>query len=283
MTRQKSDEQRKQQIRAAATRCFVRRGYAATRLLDIAREAGLSKGGVYFHYRAKEQLFHDILDAQIEALKQRWGFEPVADQPADRTLAQVVGAHVRELEAMPDETRLCNLLVTMAVQEQEFRGKLDQAFAVTRKLYAGLIRRGIDDGVFTDGDPDVLAHGIVGLVQGLAAVSAVNADGKLPVSPENAARISLRMLGANPEVAKLVASAPAPVSEESATSDAPAPESAAQDASATTAPTAPIAQAAPTAPTAEPVDPQPQLAVNPPAPVAAVVPSAPVVEGSGDA
>ncbi len=267
MTRQKSDEQRKQQIRAAATRCFVRRGYAATRLLDIAREAGLSKGGVYFHYRAKEQLFHDILDAQIEALKQRWGFEPVADQPADRTLAQVVGAHVRELEAMPDETRLCNLLVTMAVQEQEFRGKLDQAFAVTRKLYAGLIRRGIDDGVFTDGDPDVLAHGIVGLVQGLAAVSAVNADGKLPVSPENAARISLRMLGANPEVAKLVASAPAPAAEETAAApEAPAPESAAQDASATTS---------------ESADQAPEVAA-PPVPVAEVTVAAPA-EGTTEA
>ena len=68
MTRQKTDEVRKQQIRAAATRCFVRRGFAATRLLDIAREAGLSKGGVYFHYRAKEALFHDILDAQFVAL-----------------------------------------------------------------------------------------------------------------------------------------------------------------------------------------------------------------------
>lgn len=204
MTRQKSDEQRKQQIRAAATRCFVRRGYAATRLLDIAREAGLSKGGVYFHYRAKEQLFHDILDAQIEALKQRWGFEPVADQPADKTLAQVVSAHVRELEAKPDETRLCNLLVTMAVQEPEFRGKLDQAFAVTRKLYAGIIRRGIADGTFSEGDPEVLAHGIVAMVQGLAAVSAVHPEGKLPASPENGASIALRMVGGKPEVAQAV-------------------------------------------------------------------------------
>ncbi|MCA9718782.1 MAG: TetR/AcrR family transcriptional regulator [Myxococcales bacterium] len=257
MTRQKSDEQRKQQIRAAATRCFVRRGYAATRLLDIAREAGLSKGGVYFHYRAKEQLFHDILDAQIEALKERWGFEPVADQPADRTLAQVVSAHIRELEARPDETRLCNLLVTMAVQEPEFRGKLEQAFTVTRQLYSGLIARGISDGVFADGDPEVLAQGIVALVQGLAAVSAVNADGKLPVSAENGARVALRMVGANPDVAASVVHAPDPVTSEAAdeSSDAPALESAPESlVSATVSVEAPAPVAA-DAPSAESADP----------------------------
>ena len=85
MTRQRSDEQRKRQIRAAATRCFVRKGYASTRLLDIAREAGLSKGGVYFHYRAKEQLFHDIIDTHLQTLHERWGFEPAADRPAADT------------------------------------------------------------------------------------------------------------------------------------------------------------------------------------------------------
>jgi AcrR family transcriptional regulator len=55
--------------------------------LDIAREAGLSKGGVYFHYRAKEALFHDILDNQLKTLEARWSFEPVADQRASSVLS----------------------------------------------------------------------------------------------------------------------------------------------------------------------------------------------------
>lgn len=204
MNNQKHDEQRKQQIRAAATRCFVRRGYAATRLLDIAREAGLSKGGVYFHYRAKELLFHDIFEVEIEVLKQRWGFEPVVDQPADRTLVQVVTAHVRELEARPDETRLCNLLVTLAVQEQSFRVKLEQVFEVTRTLFAGIISRGIAEGVFTVGDPRTLAGGLVAMMQGLAAMSAVDPAGKLPMSAEEVATVALRMVGGDPAAAKPV-------------------------------------------------------------------------------
>lgn len=196
MTRQRSDEWRKQQIRAAATRCFVRRGFAATRLLDIAREAGLSKGGVYFHYRAKEALFHDILDNQIRTLEARWSFEPVADQPADRTLSRLVVAHLRTMEDEPDETRLNHLLISMAPQDPTFREKLDEAFRVIRSLYAGVIARGIEAGVFNSGDPEALAHTVLATVQGLACQSATDLEGKLPVRPEVAATVVLSMLGA---------------------------------------------------------------------------------------
>ncbi len=191
MTRQRSDEERKRQIRAAATRCFVRRGYAATRLLDIAREAGLSKGGVYFHYRAKEQLFHDILDAQLKALQERWSFDPVADQPADRTLQRLVVAHLRTMEDDPDETRLGHLLISMAPQSATFRGKLQEAFSVMRALYARVVARGMEEGVFSRGDADAAAAAILGIVQGLAAQSAIDPEGKLPITPDAAARLAL--------------------------------------------------------------------------------------------
>jgi AcrR family transcriptional regulator len=197
VTRQRSDEWRKQQIRAAATRCFVRRGFAATRLLDIAREAGLSKGGVYFHYRAKEALFHDILDNQLRTLESRWSFEPVADQPADRTLSRLVVAHLRTMEGEPDETRLNHLLVSMAPQDPAFREKLDEAFRVMRALYAGVIERGIKEGSFRKGDPEQLAHCVLALVQGLACQSTTDLDGKLPVRPEMAADYVIDMLRPN--------------------------------------------------------------------------------------
>lgn len=269
MTRQRTDEQRKQQIRAAATRCFVRRGYAATRLLDIAREAGLSKGGVYFHYRAKEQLFHDILDAQLAAFEERWSFEPVADQPADVTIANLVRAHVRTIEDNPDETRLTNLLVTMAVMDAEFREKLDKAWAVSRNLYSGVITRGIADGLFRDADADAMAHNILSLIQGFSAQTALNADGRLPVAVDEIIRGVLRMLGSNAEVpAEQPAAQPAEV---------PAEQPAAQDDAQAAAPAqAAPAEAAP-AQAAAPASAQEQAAApvaDTPAPAAAA-PAAP--------
>jgi AcrR family transcriptional regulator len=205
VTRPRSDEWRKQEIRAAAVRCFVRRGFAATRLLDIAREAGLSKGGVYFHYRAKEALFHDILDAQLSTLESRWSFEPVADQPADQTLSRLIVAHLRTMEDEPDETRLNHLLVSMAPQDAGFREKLEEAFRVMRSLYAGVISRGLSEGVFAGSDADSLAHCVLAVVQGLAMQSSTDPHGKLPIRPEQAAQNVLRMISAEPRAAAVSA------------------------------------------------------------------------------
>jgi AcrR family transcriptional regulator len=194
VTRPRSDEQRKQQIRDAATRCFVRRGYAQTRLLDIAREAGLSKGGVYFHYRAKEQLFHDILENLSKSLQERWSFEPLAEQPADRTLGRLVTAHLRTMQDHPNEVRLQNLLVAMAVQDPAFREKLEEVTQIMRDLYTGIIERGVAEGVFIAGDPASLALSVLAYINGLGAFTVLDAEGQLPVAPEAAAEQVLRML-----------------------------------------------------------------------------------------
>jgi AcrR family transcriptional regulator len=194
VARQRTDEQRKQEIREAATRCFVRRGYAQTRLLDIAREAGLSKGGVYFHYKAKHELFHDILENLSRSLQERWSFDPAAEQPADRTLGRLVKAHLRTMQDHPNEVQLHNLLVAMAVQDPAFREKLEKVTHIMRDLYAGIIERGMKDGVFIAGDANTMAISVLAYINGLGAYTVLDAEGQLPVSPEAAAEQVLRML-----------------------------------------------------------------------------------------
>src|SRR4051794_31297138 len=48
---------RPQELLEAAIDLFVERGYAATRLEDVARCAGVSKGTLYLYYENKEELF----------------------------------------------------------------------------------------------------------------------------------------------------------------------------------------------------------------------------------
>lgn len=196
MTRQRSDEHRKQQIRNAATRCFVRRGYAATRLVDIAKQAGLSKGGVYFHYRAKEQLFHDCVEGHVRELAGRWGFDPEGDRPAQDVMHSLVIAHLRLLEDEPDQTGLFNLLVGLAAQDEEFRSNLTQAFEILERLYTKVIAAGIEQGTFRGGDPQVLARLVVAMLTGLGAYSARDPEGRLSLDHQTTVAHVLGMLGA---------------------------------------------------------------------------------------
>lgn len=50
---------------AAALELFVERGFAATRLEDVARRAGVSKGTVYLYFPSKEELFKQVVRTGI--------------------------------------------------------------------------------------------------------------------------------------------------------------------------------------------------------------------------
>jgi AcrR family transcriptional regulator len=57
--RRKDD--RPAELTAAALQLFVERGYAATRLEDVAARAGVSKGTLYLYFRNKEELFQAVV------------------------------------------------------------------------------------------------------------------------------------------------------------------------------------------------------------------------------
>jgi AcrR family transcriptional regulator len=56
---------RPQELLDAAIDLFVERGYAATRLEDVARRAGVSKGTLYLYYENKEELFKAVVRSSI--------------------------------------------------------------------------------------------------------------------------------------------------------------------------------------------------------------------------
>ena len=64
-------ERTRQQILETAQRLFNEHGYDATSLQMIADEMGLTKAAVYYHFRAKSEILHAIMQPgirQIEAL-----------------------------------------------------------------------------------------------------------------------------------------------------------------------------------------------------------------------
>jgi AcrR family transcriptional regulator len=60
------EQQRRDQILAAAMACFARQGYHATSMDDVVRESGLSVGAIYSYFPSKEDLFLSLSDARAE-------------------------------------------------------------------------------------------------------------------------------------------------------------------------------------------------------------------------
>jgi AcrR family transcriptional regulator len=58
---QRRKEDRPREIADAAFRAFAEKGYSATRIDDVAKRAGVSKGLTYLYYKTKEDLFKAVV------------------------------------------------------------------------------------------------------------------------------------------------------------------------------------------------------------------------------
>jgi AcrR family transcriptional regulator len=61
--------QRRVDIMNAAKKVFGRKGFYATTIADIAKEAGLAYGSVYWYFDSKDELFHALMSAEGDALR----------------------------------------------------------------------------------------------------------------------------------------------------------------------------------------------------------------------
>lgn len=59
-------EVRRAQLLASAKKLFVKKGYRSTTIEEIARNAGLTKGAVYFHFKNKEDILYGLVRAISE-------------------------------------------------------------------------------------------------------------------------------------------------------------------------------------------------------------------------
>jgi AcrR family transcriptional regulator len=66
-------EERPAEITQAAMETFAEHGYAAARIDDVAKRAGISKGLLYLYFKTKEELFKAVIRSvvvpRIDALK----------------------------------------------------------------------------------------------------------------------------------------------------------------------------------------------------------------------
>lgn len=66
MSTKKPKEQRIAEIQGAALKCFSQKGYHETTMDDIVAESGLTKGGIYWYFKSKRDIFLSLLDHHIQ-------------------------------------------------------------------------------------------------------------------------------------------------------------------------------------------------------------------------
>lgn len=140
---------RPEEIITAALEVFTDRGYAATKLEDVARRAGVTKGTIYLYFENKEALFKAIVRETIVPVIAKGEAIAQAFTGSARDLFEKL---VREYWRLVGETALAGVPRLMIAEAGNFPelAKFYYAEVVTRghRLMAGVLERGIKAGEF---------------------------------------------------------------------------------------------------------------------------------------
>jgi AcrR family transcriptional regulator len=156
-------ERRKQarpgELLDAALDQFVEKGYAATRLDDVAARAGVSKGTLYLYYASKEELFKAVVRQNIVPLLEA-SERDVAQSNA--TSAELLGGFFRQWWSSFGATRLsgiAKLVVGEAGNFPELARFFQQEVVVRHALLLrSIIERGTRQREFRPVDVDACIH-----------------------------------------------------------------------------------------------------------------------------
>jgi AcrR family transcriptional regulator len=89
--------ERREAILEAALEEFSARGYASTRLDDVAKRADVAKGTIYLHFADKEALFQDLLRSMLSPVIGGIAAEPDLKLPMRAIAERVIATFVQEI------------------------------------------------------------------------------------------------------------------------------------------------------------------------------------------
>jgi AcrR family transcriptional regulator len=156
-------EARPDEVLDAALDLFIERGFPATRVEDIAKRAGISKGAVYLYFPSKEAILEGLVRRAIVPIAET-ALQLVKGYEGDpRPAITIALKHVAGKLTDPRLIAIPKLLIREVIHHPEFaamyrREVLDRVIPVIE----GLIRRGVDQGYLRPVDPHLTIRSIVG-------------------------------------------------------------------------------------------------------------------------
>lgn len=161
----------REQLLYKALTVFSRKGYAATTLEDIAGEAGVTRGAIYWHFGSKAELYNTLVREHGDRGKQIMG-QAVSE---GGTLLDILRrVFVRQLQAVEEDHKIRALMElylfkTGRIPElEEGREQQIESSAGLIEMLAGIMQQGIRQGLLRkDVGPKEMARAYLAFQNGL--------------------------------------------------------------------------------------------------------------------
>ena len=156
-------EARPDEVLDAALDLFIEQGFAATRVEDIAKRAGLSKGAVYLYFPSKEAILEGLVRrALVPIATQALGFVESYEgdpRPVITMLLKMLAGRINEPRVLAIPKLIFREAAGFPELAQMYRREIiDKVMPALE----GLIRNGVDQGYLRQVDPGLTIRSIIG-------------------------------------------------------------------------------------------------------------------------
>jgi AcrR family transcriptional regulator len=157
---------RKEQILAAATEVFSRKGFSAARMEDIADETGVSKGTLYLYFDSKDDLITAILDLIFQREFKQISQLDLSAISATQAIWQMIDLIVQDFIRMQHLMPVTYEFLALAFRNRVVQKAIQQYFDRYMQLLVSIIQHGIEAGEFRAVAVRDIAISIGALVEG---------------------------------------------------------------------------------------------------------------------
>jgi AcrR family transcriptional regulator len=185
-------------ILGAARALFAERGFAACRVADVARRAGMSPGNVYWHFDSKEAILRAILAEGFDSLEAMTAAVAEEYGPARRKLDILVGRTLELYDRNAEFTVILGGLMGEGGRDllRSLGFDIDEigvrSHANLRRVFA---EARAEAAVVASADPDLLVAFYLAFFDGLV----ISYGGLWPTVPRDVLRdAALRLVGYRP-------------------------------------------------------------------------------------
>ena len=175
-------EDKRRQLLDAAVRVFGRKGFHASRVGDIAEEAGVAHGLLYHYFKSKDQVLEAVFQENWNLLVARVESVEETDEPASDQLRHIAAIVLRTWLHLPDVVRVVIQEFGRSPELAERIGELTLPIDALERV----IERGIERGEFRkDIDPTFAATVVYGSIDELLTGWVL---GRLPSGDQDVAK-----------------------------------------------------------------------------------------------
>lgn len=157
-------EDKRRLLLDAAVRVFARKGFHASRVGDIAEEAGVAHGLLYHYFRSKDEVLEAVFHENWSVLLARIASVEESDEPAADQIRHIAAIVLRTWLHLPDVVRVVVREFGRSPELAERLGELVQPIEAIERVIA----RGVERGEFRqDVDPVFAATVVYGSIDEL--------------------------------------------------------------------------------------------------------------------